>query len=422
MTDRLKRLLEARATAWQSAQDIRARAEAETRDFNADEDTTYRAALDDVERLSADIETEERAERLGRTVDSFPADQRSTNPRTGAEQERQERQEEDPEAEYRDAFSSFLRRGQGRLNAEQQALLERGRSDDREVRAQGEAVGAAGGFLVPETFLLRMQEAMKAYGGILGVAEIINTATGNTLRWPLNDDTSNKGAILDENTQVTEQDFSFSTATLGGYTYTSKMTRVSLQLVQDAVFNLDVWLPRKQGERIGRAVAEHLAIGDGVNKPQGLLTGLNGGTTAAVGKVTFDDLITLEHSIDPAYRSNGRQRFLLSDSALAELRKLKDAQGQYIWQPSVQGGVASTILGHPYTIDNGIPAFGLGAEAIVFGDIAAAYVVRQIAGAQVMRLTERYADFLQIGFLAFTRLDAKVQDTSAAKTLTIKAA
>lgn len=416
MNARHRKLLEARANAWSQVQDIQARREAAGYEPTAEDGETYTRALDEVERLSQDIETEERAARLGAGVTGIDPSQRSTNPIVGVDVDAP-----DVAETYRKAFGGYLRRGLGRLTAEEERLLERGYVADEEIRALGASVDAAGGYTVPKEFLQRMTEAQVSFGGLLALAEIIDTATGAPISWPSNDDTSNKGAILAENTQVTEQDLVFGSVALGGHMYTSKMIRVSRQLLQDSAFNLEAFVAAKQGERIGRAAAEHFAVGTGTGQPQGLVTGLTKTvTTATVGKIGYDDLVDLEHNIDPAYR--GRAQYVLADSAVREIRKLKDSQNRPLWVPAMAGGVPSTINGQPYTVDNSFAAVGLGSKSVVYGDIKAAYTVRRIAGAQTLRLAERYADYLQIGFLGFQRLDGKVTDTSAASTLTVKAA
>nr|WP_237727993.1 phage major capsid protein [Cellulomonas sp. APG4] len=407
--------MEERATAWAQVQDIQARRAKDGYEPTQEDGETYTRALDDVERLSREIEDEERAERLRGQMDAIAPGQRDTNPRTGEERP-------DVADAYRAAFDKLLRRGLGRLSADEQELLERGFVASEEIRALAAGTDTAGGYTVPEEFLRRMVEAQKAFGGIAQHAEDIETATGADLRWPTSDDTGNVGAILAENTQVTEQDLTFGNGTLGAYTYTSKMVRASLQLLQDSAFDIGGWLAGKLGERIARAAAAHFATGTGTGQPQGLVTGLTlGGQTAAVGAIAYDDLVDLEHAIDPAYR-NGNQRYILHDTALRDVRKLKDGNDRPLWVPAIAGGPPSTINGHPYTVDNGLAAVAAGAEPIVFGDIRQAYIVRRVRGAQTMRLTERYADFLQVGFLGFQRLDGKVQNTAAAAALTVRAA
>jgi HK97 family phage major capsid protein len=319
--------------------------------------------------------------------------------------------EPNPEENYRDAFYRYARRGMNGISPEDRSLL---MDHMEEIRAGATSPGSAGGYLIPADTLAKLTDTMKAYGGILGVANVVTTSTGNPLNWPTADDTGNVGAILAENNQTAEQDVTFGQKTLGSYTYTSKLVRISLQLLQDNIFSVDSWLTGKLGQRIGRAVSAHLATGTGTGQPEGLITNAVAGKTGAAGQVTSvitDDLYDLVHSVDPAYRTTSR--WVLSDSALKVVRKLKDSQNRPLWEPSVQAGVPSTLLGYPITIDNGVPVPAASAKSIGFGDINAAYVVRQVQGGQMLRLDERYADFLQVGFLGFLRLDAKPDDPAA---------
>ncbi|MFF1686075.1 phage major capsid protein [Streptomyces sp. NPDC058254] len=406
MSTLLTRAIDKRASVWSQMQEIQSRAEAEGRsELTAEERTSWDAAEADLTAASQDIERLERAARLD-TV------QRSeTVVADGGRGESAEDRAEQADAQYRDAFSVFTRSGMSSLTAEQRQLL---MSNQAEIRAGATSPGSAGGYFIPTETLNKITETMKAYGGLLGAANVINTTSGNALNWPTNDDTNNIGAILAENAQITEQDFTLGQKTLGAHTYTSKLVRVSLQLLQDDAFNVESWLSRKLGERIGRAVAAHLATGTGTAQPEGLFTNAVAGKTGAAGQVTsitYDDLIDVQHSVDPAYRTNGQ--WAMSDSALKMVRKLKDGNNLPLWEPSTQAGVPSTLLGSSVLIDNSIPAPGASAKSLGFGDIGAAYVVRQVSGGQLMRLDERYADYLQVGFFGFLRLDAKPDDSSA---------
>lgn len=413
MKARLRNLLEERATAWSQVQDIQSRREADGYEPTAEDGETYTRALDDVERLSREIEEEERAGRLDAVMSAPAGDVRATNPRTPGEGS------DEGEAGYRQVFERFVRSGALDLSAEDRQTLQERLVSDPVLRAQAAGTGAAGGYTVPTEFRNKLTETLKAFGGILRMAEILTTDSGNPVEWPTNDGTAIKGAIVGENTQVTEQDEVFGQANLGAYMYTSKIIRVSFQLLQDSALDINAFLARRCGERIGRIAADHFAVGTGTGQPQGITVGLTlNQETAVASKVSYDDLVDLEHTVDPAYR--GRGRYVLADSVLRELRKLKDTQGRPLWVPSVQAGVPSTLNGHQYEVDNSLPAFAAGAKPLVFGDIEAAYVVRLVNGAQVLRLTERYADFLQVGFLGFQRIDAVVQDAAAAATLTVK--
>ncbi|WP_425832575.1 phage major capsid protein [Streptomyces fractus] len=402
----LTRAIEKRANVWSEMQEIQQRAEAESRDaLTAEEREKWDRAETELSELSSDIERMERAARL----DTVQRDQAVIA--TGGGDNPEDRSEIDRDAAYRDAFDAYVRNGMGGLSQEQRTLM---MSNQAEIRAGATSPGTAGGYFIPTETLNKITEVMKAYGGLLGAANVITTASGSPLNWPTNDDTANVGAILAENSQVTEQDVTLGQKTLGAYTYTSKLVRLSLQLVQDDVFGVEAWLTRKLGERIGRAVAAHLATGTGTAQPEGLFTNATAGKTGATGQttsVTYDDLVDLQHSIDPAYRASAQ--WAMSDSALKTVRKLKDSQGRPLWEPSVQAGVPSSLMGAGVLIDNGIPAPAANAKSIGYGDIAAGYVVRQVSGGQMMRLDERYADYLQVGFLGFLRLDAKPDDGAA---------
>jgi len=407
MSARLKTLLDKRANAWSQAQDIRTRAEADGYNLTTEEEETWQRALDDVEKLSKQIEVEERHARLNAIA---PAAE-SVAPT--------QRDDVDPEAgEYRQAFNAMLRRGVGRLSADQQSVLERG-FGEIDTRALSSVTDAAGGYTVPDEFSNRLVETMKAYGGLLGIVDVLTTASGTDLLWPTNDDTADEGAILDENTQISEQDVAFGQGKLKAYTYTSKLIRVPLQLLQDSAIDIEAFLARRIGERIGRAVAGHIATGAGTTQPVGVANatvGFGVGVTGATGNtttVTYDSLVDLEHSVDPAYR--GSAQYAMNDLTLAAIRKLKDSQNRPLWVPSVAGGVPSTINGRPYTIDNKLPAPAANAKSILFGDFKTGYIARRVSGAQVLRLSERYADFLQVGFFGFARWDGVIQDAAAVK-------
>jgi HK97 family phage major capsid protein len=315
--------------------------------------------------------------------------------------------------EYERAFDGYLRRGVSDLNTEQRALLNR-----HEFRDLSVGTNTAGGYTVPPGFAQRITDAMKAFGGMLDVANIIDTESGQGLVWPTADDTGNVGAILAENNAAPTQDITFGQKTLGAFMYTSKMVKVSYQLLNDSAFDLNAWLPEKFAQRIGRAVNAHFTNGTGGGtQPSGLVPGLTVGKTGATGQtltVTGDDLIDLIHSIDPAYR-NARSRFMLADSSVKVVRKLKDTTGQYLWQPGLTAGSPDTLLGYGVSINQDMPVMAANAKSIAFGDFNAAYVIRRVQGVAVKRFDERFADALQVGFLSFARYDGVVDDANAAK-------
>ena len=315
--------------------------------------------------------------------------------------------------EFERAFDAYLRRGAGQLNHEQRSILEKYEARDLSV-----GTNTAGGYTVPPGFSERITDAMKAYGGMLEVANVIDTDSGQSLVWPTADDTGNVGAILAENAIAPVQDVTFGQKTLSAYVYTSKIVKVSFQLLNDSAFDLNAWLPEKFAQRIGRAINAHFTNGTGGGlQPSGLVPGLTVGKAGATGQtltVGGDDLIDLVHSIDPAYR-NGRSRWMMADSSVKVVRKLKDTTGQFLWQPGLQAGAPDTLLGYAVTINQDMPVMAASAKSIAFGDFNAAYVIRRVQGVAVKRFDERYADALQVGFLSFARYDGVVDDASAAK-------
>jgi HK97 family phage major capsid protein len=303
------------------------------------------------------------------------------------------------------AFNAYMRGGFAAMTDEQRA-----HATARFNAAQSTGTGSAGGYTVPTGFYTTLEEAMKAYGGMLDMATIIRTTTGNSLPMPTANDTNNSGAILTENAQVGNQDTTFGAVTLGAYTYTSKLVLVSNQLLQDSEFDLNSYLAKILGVRIARAINTHFTVGTGTAQPMGCVTAAALGKTGAVGQTTsilYDDLVDLQHSVDPEYRRNAT--FMFADSTLKVLKKMKDSQGRPLWLPGIATGEPDTILGQRYAINQDMPVMAANAKSVCYGDHSK-YMIRQVAGTQVLRLTERYADYNQTGFLAFQRWDGNLLD------------
>jgi len=407
MTARLRKLLEERANVWSGMTEIMARAKDHDA-LSAEDRSAYDAAEVRLDELTSEIEREERhienERRLGDLGSGAGPDAPESRGGDITDEQRYER-----------AFSAWMRRGNEGVLPEDRAIFQAG--FDAELRAQSSGTAATGGYTVPQGFWNKVTETMKAYGGLLAVANVITTDTGNTLPWPTMDDTANIGAILAENTQISGQDIAFGQNSLGAFTYTSKLILASLQFLQDTAIDAEGFIGRQVGIRIGRAVAAHLASGTGTGQPQGV-TNFTTGKTGLAGQTTsiiLDDLIDLEHSVDPAYRQSGNCRWAMADGSVKVIRKLKDTQGRPLWEPSLQRGAASTLNGYEVVVDNGMPAMAANAKSVAFGDFGSGLVVRQVTGGQLLRLTERYADYLQVGFFGFLRLDARIDDAAAVR-------
>ena len=314
------------------------------------------------------------------------------------------------------AFTHYLRTGQEN-------------SDIVELRAQSEGTNTAGGYTVPTGFRNKLVDRMKAFGGIGNVVEEVVTDTGAPLPWVTLDDTSNTGAIVAEGAAPAGgADLVFGTATLGAYKYDAAGAgganlKVSWELLQDSAFDIEGLIARKLGQRIARAQAPHLVTGTGTGQPKGITTGLTPVQTAANTGLTYDDLITYIHSVDPAYRQGGNCRWAFNDASLAVIRKIKVGTTP-AWLPDTPGeapGGQGSLLGYPVTIDQGFSNFlANSATQIwgVFGDLSEGYVVRRVRDVQVMVNPYTSMNSGQVEYLAWARMDATQQNTNAYVALT----
>jgi HK97 family phage major capsid protein len=413
----LLELREQRANIWAQAQEFNSR-HAAGEQMSAEDDAAWTRALDDVDRIGEQIANLERTAALD---SQFRAIDENTV-HVGADGAAAP----DAESNYRSAFERFVRHGLGELEVEERALLRANFGPvGEEQRAQGTTSGGAGGYTVPQGFWAKVTETMKYFGGAADGAESLTTDSGNAIPWPTNDDTANVGYQLGENTQATnEGDLAFGQKQLGAYTYVSGPILVSFQLLQDSGVDIEAFIARKMGERIGRIENTRFTTGTGSSQPQGYITGATTGkTTSGATAITLNEIIDLIHSVDAAYRATGRCRFKMHDLVLAYVRKIRDDSGgaglgRPIWEPSVQAGVPDLLLGYPYSINNDMAStVATTNKTIAFGDFTSAFVVRKVNGGRMMRLEERYADYLQVGFIGYERADALVQDASAVKLL-----
>jgi HK97 family phage major capsid protein len=407
-------LREQQANIWSNMTEIMDKASAESRDLTVDEQTTYDKLEVDLDGLDNRIKREERHE--NRATEFARVDRSGVIAPDGTELDSESADI------YNEAFQIFVQNGMSDLDVAHRQALRAGfmKADPKEIRAAaGIGTGSAGGYLVPQGFRQTIVEKMKAYGAVQQVATVLNTNTGAVLPWATNDDTGNVGALLAENTAAAEQDFTIGTAQLGAYKYTSKLVRVSLEFLQDVDWlDAEGFIQRKFAERLGRIHNQHFTTGTGSSQPQGIVTGATSGVTAAGAAVfTADELIDLQHSVDPAYR-NERSKFMLSDTALKAARKLKDSQNRYLFQTNTTGDVPSLLAGSEYIVNQDMAVPATGVKSILYGDFEAGYVVRLVRAFELIRLEERYAEFGQVGFIGFDRADGLVQDASAYKALT----
>lgn len=277
-------------------------------------------------------------------------------------------------------------------------------------RRQMSTAATEGGDTIPEGFVYNFEKALLYVGGTRQAATILPTDSGAALPWPTTNDTGQEGALLAENAQATQQAVATGVMTLEAYKYTSKIILVSNELLEDTAFDLASELGRMAGERIGRALEGHLTTGDGSSKPNGIVTASTLGKTAASATaITADEIIDLIHSVDPAYRNGAA--FMMHDNIILAIRKLKaSGSGDYIWQPGAQEGVPDRLFGYPLYVNQKMDGvIDAASKVILFGQMKK-YIVRDVRFVRLKRMVERYADYDQEGFVAFSRHDGDLLD------------
>lgn len=323
-----------------------------------------------------------------------------------------------PEEQRSQAFIKFVRQGAADLTSEERKLL-------LEARAQGVTGPEKGGYTVPTTFLAKVQESMKQYGGIASVAQVLVTDGGNPIEWPTSDGTNDEGELIGENTDAGEKDVEFGMDALGAHKLTSKVIRVSNELLADSGIDMETFLAGRIASRIGRAESRLIVMGTGAGapaQPKGLAASASvGKQTAAAGTFTWKEVNGLIHSIDPAYRNAPKFRLAFNDTTLQVLEEMEDGNGRPLWIPGLDASAPARLLKYQYVIDQAIPSMAAGAKFMFAGDFDQ-FILRRVRYLVLKRLVERYAEFDQTGFLAFHRFGCVLQDTAAIKALQGKAA
>lgn len=372
----------------------------------------------DFDKIEADIAREERVAKAEKAAEERRARQRPT----GDDTEQRGQDDGDP-LEYRQVFYKFLATGgdPSSLSAEERSVLRAGVDTGAEFRAQTTtgSGGAAGGYTIPTELANILIETMAMWGPMYDedICTVMTTSGGNPIDLPTVDDTAVTAEPHTEATPLTDdggKDVTFGKKTLNAYVYDTEFIRFSFELAQDSIFNMENLLGNLLGKRLGRIANSQLTIGDGTGDPNGIVTASSlGKTAAAAAAITYDEVIDLVHSVNPAYRQSPKVRFMFNDSTLAVLRKLKDGEGRYIWtQGDVVNGVPGTILGHRYSINQAMSNVAAGQKSMLFGDFGA-YFVRKVGSPVIGVLRERF--WPDLGIAGLIRLDGELGDTAAVK-------
>lgn len=286
---------------------------------------------------------------------------------------------------------------------------------EQEQRAMSKGGVGSGSELVPITFINSIELAMLATSPFFAHIDVMRTATGEPIKWPIGDDTANEGEQINEVTDIdalAQPDAVLQQLTLGAYDFTSKFIKVSEQLSRDSLPNIDLVVAALIGERLGKIKLRRATLGNGTTQPGGVVTMAAAGVTSAVAAaIGADDTIRLQHAVDPNYRGNGM--YMSHDIVIQSLRLLKDTQGRYLWASGLQEGRPDSLNGQPI-IYNQFMASTIATTQVtmLYGDFRY-YKAREVGTITVKKLNERFAETMQIGFMGYQAFDSRLQRWTA---------
>lgn len=311
-----------------------------------------------------------------------------------------------------DAVALYLRKGMN-LNAQELAMVQ---------NAMSTTTGSEGGFTVPTEIATMVIDALKAFGGMRSVANIIRSSAGNDWQYPASDGTSEVGEIVGQNAAATSLDITFSQVPLVTYKYSSKKIALPWELVQDSVIDIVAFVVNRLATRLGRITNTHFTVGTGSSQPFGIVTRASSGKVGTTGQTTtviYDDLVDLEHSVDPAYRRNAA--FMMNDASVKVIRKIKDSQNRPIFVPGyeagavVNGGAPDSLMGRRIVVNQDVAVMAANAKSILFGDFSL-YTIRDVMSAEVRRFDDSaFALNGQVGFCGWQRCGGNLLDTAGVK-------
>jgi HK97 family phage major capsid protein len=310
-------------------------------------------------------------------------------------------------------------RDAGRDEAAELRALGRGElaGVDFDLRTATSGSAANAGNTYATTFVAQVIEAMRIRSDFFSKARTLTTGSGETIEYPVKNGRPTAAQVA-ENTAYGKSDGSWGKTNIGAYKY-GVIVEATQEIVDDSQLDILGILAEDAGEAVADKVMADLMVGNGTGKPWGWVTRSTGAVNAAnLAGVTTDNLIDLQHSILRPYRKNAV--FMTSDSAVANLRKLKDTTGNYIWQPSLTAGAPDTILGTSIMTDPNIVTSGAGAKVLVYGD-PSKYLIRQAKNLRVVRSDEYGYDRDVVAFKVTWRGSGDLFDLASVKALTVTA-
>lgn len=398
---KLNELRAQRAKAWDKAQAFLTANRNEMGILSEQDVETYNALEQNIVNLGHEIERQERLEAMEREMAAPVSTPITQKPDNAVKTEAKTGTAADS---YNKAFWNQVRSRNGISYEVKNAL--------------SEGVDSEGGYLVPDEFEHTLVSGLEEEGAIRSLAHVFTTSNG-VHKIPVVR-TKGNASWIDENGSYGESDDVFGQEQIDAHKV-GTIIKVSEELLNDSAFDLEKYFQDEFARRIGAKEEEAFIIGDGSKKPTGILNKTGGaevGVTAASDKaITADEIIDLYYSVKAPYRKNAV--WILNDSTVRAVRKLKDANGQYLWQPALHEGEHETLMGKAILTSPYVPEIAAGAKVVMFGDLSF-YWIGDRQGITFKRLNERYADMGQVGFLASHRVDGKLVLPEAVKVLQMK--
>ena len=391
-------LREKRANLWNATKAFLDSHRGEDGMVSAEDNAAYEKMEADVVALGKEIERLERQAAIDREMDQPTSTPLVSRPSAGVNQTQGRASDE-----YKTAFWGMMRSrsaGPSVMNA-----LQIGTDSE-------------GGFLVPDEYERTLVQGLEEENVLRSLCTVIQTSSGDR-KIPI---VASHGTAswVDEEGTIPESDDAFGQISIGAHKVAT-MIKVSDELLQDSVFNIENYIASEFARRIGAAEENAFINGDGSGKPTGLLHATNGaatGVTTAGNNVAADEIIDLVHSIKSVYRN--KAVFLMNDSTIKAIRKLKSIEGQYLWQPGLKEGQPDTLLNYRIVTSPYMPEVAAGNKVILFGDFKS-YWIADRQGRSFQRLNELFAVTGQVGFRATQRVDGRLVLAEAMKCLAIKA-
>jgi HK97 family phage major capsid protein len=307
-------------------------------------------------------------------------------------------------------YAKWLKGGDQALNADDWAGIR---------NTMSTTTGSQGGFTVDTEVATSVVNALKEFGGMRQVSTVISTSGFGLLSFPTSNGTAEVGEIIAENQTATDLNLSFGTVGLPVYKFSSKVVSIPFELLQDSNVDIEGFVRGRLVERLGRVTNQMFTTGTGTSQPNGIVPASTIGVTAAnstsqVTAVTYDSLVAVQHSVDPAYRAAAGWMF--NDATLRSLRQIKDGSARPIFVPGYEtgnpGGAPDRLLGAPITINQDMANMAASARSILFGDFSG-YYIRDVMGVEMFRFTDSaFTKLGQVGFLAWMRTGGNLIDVN----------